>query len=225
VVLPCLDEEDNIGRAIREAFVAARRVAARCEIIVVDDGSQDATAVIAAAVPGVRVIRHPVNRGYGAAVRSGLRAAQMPYVVITDADLQFDLGALDEFAAGVGDADVLVGRRRSSRDPWRRRVARYAWNWLARRMLPLPIHDPDCALKLLRREVLNGIELTSDGPAISAELLTRCLQSGARLAELDVDARARRAGGRPRGHLPRFPAALRELTALRQTLAPVAQRP
>ena len=216
VLLPCLDEEDNISRAIAEAGAAARRVARRFEIIVVDDGSRDATAVIAAAVPGVRVVRHPANRGYGAAVRTGLTAARLPWVLITDGDRQFDLRRLEALVEVCGAADVVVGRRVHIQATWPRRAQRAIWNRLARRLLALPVRDPECSLKLLRRDVVDPRELTCDGPAIGAELLASALRGGARVTEVDVLQRARRAGGRPR-RLSALVRALRELTALRDT--------
>jgi hypothetical protein len=113
IVLPCLDGQDAIGDAVRDATRAGDRVAAMHEIIVVNDGSSDATATIAAALAGwdrrVRLLVHARIRGYGDAVRSGIEAAHMPWVLLTD-PLWSDLGALDAFVAPADHADLVVDR-------------------------------------------------------------------------------------------------------------------
>jgi glycosyltransferase involved in cell wall biosynthesis len=209
IVLPCLDEADNIAGAVAQATAAATACSASHEIVVVDDGSRDDTAAVVAqlvdADPRVRLIVHATNRGYGAAVRSGLRAARMPWVLLTDADLQFDLSDLADFVPCTAEADLIVGWRVLRQDPLRRRINGAAWNWLVRRLFHLPIRDVDCAFKLMRTELAQAVPLSADGAMISTELVVRMLAAGARLEELGVRHRARQAGtqsgARPRGVL------------------------
>jgi glycosyltransferase involved in cell wall biosynthesis len=222
IVLPCFNEEDNVADAIRYASAAASAVADDYEVIVVNDGSTDATAERAAAFAAedqrVRLVVHAVNRGYGDALRSGLGAARMPWVFLTDADLQFDLRELVRFAPLTADADVLVGRRAQRRDPLVRRANANAWNWLVRRLFALPIRDVDCAFKLIRAELLDGLELKAHGAMISTELIVRLLARGARLEERDVEHRPRVAGEQS-GANPRVVLrAFRELALLRGEL-------
>src|SRR5262245_24260190 len=91
IVLPCLDERDNLVQAVAEAERGGRRAARAHEVIVVDDGSSDGTAKLASELvrndPHVRLVVHSFNRGYGAALRSGISAARMPWILLTDADL------------------------------------------------------------------------------------------------------------------------------------------
>src|SRR4051794_31831714 len=95
IVLPCFDEAPNVAAAVIEARRAAERFAEEHEIVIVDDGSSDDTLAIAQALaaldPHVRIVAHGDNRGYGAAVRSGIAASSGEWVLLTDGDLQFDL--------------------------------------------------------------------------------------------------------------------------------------
>jgi len=198
VVLPCHDEEDNVEAAIREASAAAADAAVRHEVLVVDDGSTDATARLAAAVAAddarVRVLTHDANRGYGAALRTGIAAARCDWILLTDADLQFDLSELGRFVEPARHHDVVVGFRLVRMDPVVRRVNAYAWNRLVGAVFDLDVRDVDCAFKLLRRDLAQRLELTADGAMISTELIARARLAGASIAELGVRHRPRVAG-------------------------------
>jgi len=222
IVLPCFNEEANIADAIRYATAAAERCATGHEIVVVDDGSSDETASVAARLAErdrrVRVVVHTRNRGYGDAVRTGITAARMPWVFLTDADLQFDLAELEDFLPAARDADIVVGWRILRRDPLNRRLNAAAWNWLVRRMFRLPVKDVDCAFKLVRRELLQSFALESTGAMISTELVVKCLARGARLEELGVHHRPRVAGDQSGADLRVIARAFFELARLRRSL-------
>ncbi len=225
IVLPCFNEAENIADAIRYATTAAERCATAHEIVVVDDGSSDATAAIAAGFASrdrrVRLVVHTGNQGYGDALRSGIAAAQMPWVLLTDADLQFDLDELEDFLPCAAQADLVVGWRILRQDPLHRRVNAAAWNWLVRRAFALPVRDVDCAFKLIRRDLLERCDLRATGAMISTELLIQCLAAGGRLEQLGVHHRARVAGQQS-GASPRVVArAFRELAALHRSLRAV----
>jgi glycosyltransferase involved in cell wall biosynthesis len=223
VVLPCHDEEANVEQAVREAGAAARDTAADYEILVVDDGSSDATRRIAAACAAedrrVRLLVHDTNRGYGAALRTGIAAARCDWILLTDADLQFDLGELRDFVEPARDHDLLVGFRLVRMDPLPRRVNAYAWNRLVDRVFDLRVRDVDCAFKLIRRDLAQRLRLTADGAMISTELVARAALAGARMAEFGVHHRPR-AAGRQSGADPAVVAgAFRELRRIRAELA------
>jgi glycosyltransferase involved in cell wall biosynthesis len=222
IVLPCHDEAENVERAIDEATAAGELVADAHEVIVVDDGSADTTRALAqaraATDPRVRVLVHDVNCGYGAAVRTGLAAARLEWIFLTDADLQFDLGELTRFAPLAPSSDIVAGYRVHRADPPYRALNAAAWNVLVRRVFDVPLRDVDCAFKLMRRELVQSLPLTAEGAMVSTELVARALDAGARIVELGVGHRPR-AAGRPSGASPRVVVrAFRELRAVRAEL-------
>jgi glycosyltransferase involved in cell wall biosynthesis len=222
IVLPSFNEAENIADAIRNATDAARLSSVDHEIIVVDDGSSDRTAQIVGEYiesdPRVRLIIHTHNRGYGDAVRSGIEAARMEWVLLTDADLQFDLTELTDFAPLTETADVVWGRRIQRQDTVSRRAFSAAWNWLMRALFRLPVRDVDCAFKLIRRDVLEQFRLQTSGALISTELLVRSLAVGARVVEVGVHHRPRVAGEETGGNPRVIVRAFRELATTYGTL-------
>jgi len=222
VVLPCHDEEDNVDQAVREASAAARDAAHDFEIVVVDDGSSDGTRRLAAACAAedghVRLLLHAENRGYGAALRTGIAAARCDWILLTDADLQFDLGELREFVAPAADLDLLVGYRLARMDPLPRRLNAYAWNRLVDRVFHLDVRDVDCAFKLIRRDLAQRLHLTADGAMISTELVARAALAGARMGEFGVHHRPRLAGRQSGADPAVVISAFRELRRIRAEL-------
>jgi glycosyltransferase involved in cell wall biosynthesis len=195
VVLPCFNEEGNVERAVQSAADAAAGASEDYEIIVVDDGSSDRTLPDASEVARhdrrVRVLVHAGPRGYGAAVRTGIGAAQMPWILLTDAGLPIDPHELQSFLPVAPYADLVVGRRLLSGDPFTRRVSSAAWNQLVRHVFGVPVHDVDCAFKLARRDLLDRLPLSSDGTMIGTELVVRALAAGGRVREVRVRHRPR----------------------------------
>ncbi|HEX7300151.1 MAG TPA: glycosyltransferase family 2 protein [Solirubrobacteraceae bacterium] len=222
IVLPCHNEAENVERAIDEATAAGELVADAHEVLVVDDGSLDATRELAqaraGADPRVRVLIHEENRGYGAAVRAGLAAGRLEWLFLTDADLQFDLTELTRFVPLAPSSDIVAGYRIHRADPPHRVVNAAAWNLLVHRLFDVPLRDVDCAFKLMRRDVVQALSLTAEGAMVSTELVTRARAAGARIAQLGVTHRPRPAG-RPSGASPRVVLrAFRELRAVRAEL-------
>jgi len=198
---PAHNEAENIEALVDEALEVLPKLADQFEIIAVDDGSRDATPEIAdrlaAADPRVRVVHHEVNQGYGAALRSGFRAARYDLVCFLDGDRQFkvaDLGRLLARLDGTADPDVVLGYRIKRADPFIRLAYARAYRLALRIFYGLRVRDPDCACKLFRRAALEDIRLESGGAFLSAELLIKLNERGRKLVEAGVPHYPRTAG-------------------------------
>jgi glycosyltransferase involved in cell wall biosynthesis len=198
---PAHNEAENIAAMVAEALGALPALADEFEIIAVDDGSKDGTGAIADRLATehaeFRVVHHPVNRGYGGALRSGFAASRMPLVAFTDGDRQFriaDLGRLTERMAEADTPDVVVGYRLERADPTIRKLYARFYRFALRVWFGLKVKDPDCALKLFRREALEGIRLESQGGFLSGELLIKLLQRKRTIVEVGIPHYPRTAG-------------------------------
>ena len=199
---PAHDEEANLEGLVVEALETLPALAEVFEIIAVDDGSTDRTAAIAdelaARHPGVvRVVHHPTNQGYGAALRSGFAAARYELVAFTDGDRQFkvvDIGRLTARLAGVDRPDVVVGFRIKRADPPVRILYARAYRLANRLFFGLRVTDVDGACKLFRREALEDIAVESGGAFFSAELLIKLRAAGRIVVEVGVPHYPRTAG-------------------------------
>ncbi len=218
VFLPSHNEEGNIDRVVRGYLAELPNVARDYEVIVVNDGSRDRTGEVAARLAAenshVKVVNHEVNRGYGGAVISGIRAASMPYVMLSDGDGQFDPKDVEKLAVFMPEYDVVVGRRAHRADHLMRRINGKAWTILVRVVLGVTISDIDCGFKMFKRELLDGMELRAHGAMISTELMARLMGRGARIKEVDVQHLPRTAGAQSGANLRVVMRAFRELLVL-----------
>jgi dolichol-phosphate mannosyltransferase len=198
LIIPAYNEAAGIGLALQEADRALAHLARDYEILVVDDGSDDSTAQVVAAamqrLPHVRLLRHATNRGYGAALRTGLEAARCERVAFTDADRQFHLADLAVLVALTERVSLAVGYRAGRQDPWRRRFFSWGYNVLARTLLGTRVRDCDCALKVFRNEIVPSLLPETDGFFVNTEMLTRARQLGYEIAEAPVRHRPRLLG-------------------------------
>jgi glycosyltransferase involved in cell wall biosynthesis len=222
IFFPCFNEQDNIPIVIRSALEVLEIISADYEIIIIDDGSTDRTAEIARelglANPRIRLVRHPANLGYGAALRSGFRTASKDLVFFTDADGQFDLRDLPSFLEAIGQYDVVCGYRLRRSDGIIRRFNGWCWTQLVCLLFGLRVRDVDCAFKLFRRHVVENMQMLSNGALISAEILARATKAGFRIAELPVRHYPRRAGRQTGANLRVIIRAFVELWRLRKQI-------
>jgi glycosyltransferase involved in cell wall biosynthesis len=198
VALPAYNEEPNLPRTVSRVVSELRKVTDDFEVVVVDDGSQDRTADVVRRLqresPEVRLVQHPVNLGYGAAVWTGITSGQKEFVFFTDADGQFDISELERFMPFTGEYDLIIGYRAPRRDPAKRLVFAFGWKMFVTLLFGYVARDIDCAFKLFRREVLDHVYVESRGAAFSAELLIKARDRGFRVKELPVTHLPRQAG-------------------------------
>jgi glycosyltransferase involved in cell wall biosynthesis len=222
VFLPSHNEEANVERVAEAYLKELPKVTDNYEVIVVNDGSRDRTGELAdrlaAANPHVKVVHHPVNRGYGGAVTSGIRASTQPYVLLSDGDGQFDPADIERMTPFVPEYDVVAGRRISRADPLMRRINGQAWTTLVRVLFGITVTDIDCGFKLFKREFLDSIELRAKGAMISTELMARVAGRGAKVKEVDVQHLPRLAGEQSGANLKVVTLAFKELFALYREL-------
>ena len=204
---PAHNEEANLRGLVEEALATLPGLAATFEVVIVDDGSRDATPRIAdelaAADARVRVVHHPRNLGYGAALRSGFAAARFELLAYTDGDRQFHVADLGRLTAPLqaGGADAVVGFRIKRADPLVRTLYAKAYRLANRIFFGLRVTDVDCACKLFRRGALDGITVESGGAFFSAELLIKLRAAGRTVVEVGVPHYPRTAGS-PTGAKP-----------------------
>jgi len=198
LVFPVFDEAHNLDALLGAAQQIASGLEPDFEIVVVDDGSRDGSAKIidawCEADARIRAVRHASNTGYGAALRSGLRAARGELVFFSDADLQFDLADLEQLLCHADDFDIVAGYRAPRSDPWHRHLIAWSWGALVRFLFGLRVRDIDCAFKMFRREVIESIPIASIGAFVNTEILVRARASGFRIHQVPVSHRRRRHG-------------------------------
>jgi glycosyltransferase involved in cell wall biosynthesis len=224
LVMPAYNEADNIEPMVAEATPALETNTDSYEIIVVDDGSADGTAAVTRRVmethPHVRLVEHPVNKGFGAAVFSGFTSAEKDWIFYTDADRQFVLSELERFVPYMDEADLIAGYRAPRRDPLLRVFYGKGWSALCTLVFGYTVRDVDCGFKLFRREIIESLapKIASRGATFSIEWLVRAKRAGYRFVELPVSHRPRVAGSQTGANIDVIVRAFRELMRFRLQL-------
>jgi len=222
VFFPCYNEQDNVRRVVERAIGVLEGLGADYEVLIVDDGSADATGRIAdevaAANSRVRAIHHPHNLGYGAALQSGFRNATKELVFYTDGDGQFDLAEMPPLLPLLREYDIVSCYRMNRQDNVGRKFNGWAWTKLVQIAFSLKVRDVDCAFKLYKRAIFDNIKMESTGALISTEILARAVRKGYTMTQRGVHHYPRTAG-RQTGASPRvILRAFRELWKLRRRI-------
>lgn len=198
IVLPCYNEEANIGPVVRSVVAAASTLGTGFEIIAVNDGSRDGTGAVLERLtdelPGVRVVTHPVNRGYGAALRSGFAASRGDWIFFMDSDGQFEPHDLPSLWVLREPGTAVVGYRERRADPWPRRLNAWMWGMAVRCVLGVRLRDLDCAFKLLPGEALRAIAIEYGGATLNAEMMWKLQEAGVGWEEIAVTHLPRKSG-------------------------------
>jgi glycosyltransferase involved in cell wall biosynthesis len=196
--VPAFNEAARIGSSLRLIDAFMRQSPVSCELIVVDDGSEDNTSdiVIQAQVPGLRLLRNNENHGKGYTVRQGVLAASGTYVLFTDADLSAPIAEATKLfdVAMKQGADVVIGSRAVDRSYIEkhqsplREIGGIVFNFMVRFLLGLPLHDTQCGFKLFQGQKCRRIfELqTTHGFGFDAELLFLAQRNGLKICETPV---------------------------------------
>lgn len=198
VIFPAFNEEANIRHTVEAARLVLPKLAQTWEIILVNDGSRDATTPIcdelAEQYPEVRAIHHTDNRGYGAALKSGILAARHDFIFFTDSDGQFDLQELENLIDFAGHYEIVTGYRAKRQDPPHRLINAWGWKTLVRMVLGVKVRDIDCAFKIFQRSVFDRVQIRSVGAMVNTEILAQAKSFGMRIHEVKVSHYPRRAG-------------------------------
>jgi dolichol-phosphate mannosyltransferase len=196
LVIPVCNEAQSLAPLHQEIAAAARGDGFEVELILVDDGSRDASwdkiVELAAADPRVRGIRLRRNFGKAAALAAGFDAADGEIVFTLDADLQDDPGEIPRFLEKLDqDLDVVSGWKRVRHDPWHKVIPSRIFNWLVGRLTGVKLHDHNCGFKCYRREVLSEVRLYGElhrfVPVLAAA-------RGFRVGEIEINHRPRQFG-------------------------------
>jgi glycosyltransferase involved in cell wall biosynthesis len=205
---PCYNDGGTIARVVIDANKTLREVVDDYEIIVVDDGSTDHSLSVleellrSGSVP-LRLVRHPRNRGYGGALRTGFAEASKGWIFYTDGDGQYDVVELRKLLPLVDDGiDVVQGYKLKRQDPWHRLMIGAAYRRVACVLFSLKIRDVDCDFRLLRRSTLQKIDLEHNSGIVCLELVRKLQDVGARFVEVPVH-HYRRSYGRSQFFTPR----------------------
>jgi glycosyltransferase involved in cell wall biosynthesis len=199
VFFPCYNDGKTIGDLVVEAERQLQQLTDDYEVIVVNDGSADESAevlrALAARMPRLTVITHERNRGSGGALRSGFAAATKELVFYTDGDGQYDVRELPVLLMLLtDDTDFVNGIKMTRQDPAYRVHAGNLHRFVMRWSFWLPIHDVDCDFRLIRRRIIENIELRSNSGSICVELVKHAQRAGAGFREVSVHHYARKFG-------------------------------
>lgn len=198
VFFPCYNERDNVIDTVSKAVSVLEKMDADFEIIIVDDGSEDETEKIADRLADqdqrIKVVHHPTNRGYGAALQSGFGAASKELVFYTDGDGQFDIGQLPPLIPLTENYDIVTCYRLNRQDSLIRKINAWCWTKLMCLIFGFRIRDIDCAFKLFKRSIFDNIEMDSSGALIDTEILARAVRKGYSVVQRPVRHYPRTAG-------------------------------
>ncbi len=202
VFLPCYNEEANLKSTYKNVKTNLEANFDEYEIILVNDGSKDKTGDIADALAKkdshVKVIHHNPNRGYGAALKSGLYASRYSWIAFIDADGQFDFSEITHFLdtqANTG-ADMVIGYYLGRKVSKMRKLNSFVWQTIVNILFGLKVKDIDCGFKLISKKVVDKIaRLESErGAFISSEFLIKAKKKGFKIVEIGVNHYPRKQG-------------------------------
>jgi glycosyltransferase involved in cell wall biosynthesis len=222
VFFPAYNEQANIRRTVERALAKLEALGIRHEVVVVDDGSSDGTAEVVEALARehakLQLLRHEQNRGYGAALASGLYSARYEWICYTDADGQFDFEELDDFLAAEQEtgAELIIGYYRKRQVSSVRRAGSWLWQLAGRLFYGVHVRNVDCGFKLIHRRIPDTIPRLEArrGAFVSTELLVKAKLGGFEIVEIPVTHFARTEGEATGASLDVIRGSFRDLFAM-----------
>ena len=193
VFFPAYNDSGTIASMVIRADAAAAALTPDYEVIVVNDGSADATAAIAdelaSKYPRVRVVHHATNRGYGGAIQTGIQSATKDLIFYTDGGAQYDPAELKllwtEMAKGI-DIDIVNGYKISRSDPMHRIIIGRVYHHIVSILFGLRMRDVDCDFRLMRRSMFERVELRQTSGVICLEMMKKIQDAGFKMVEVPV---------------------------------------
>ena len=190
-MFPCYNDAPTIGGLVDQVYAALTPLVPVVEVIVVNDGSTDASREVldtmAADRPWLHVVHHPQNRGYGQALISGFSAARNDWIFYTDGDAQYDAReAAVLVPLATCSIDIVQGYKVGRGDPWYRKGIGRFYHHVVKLMFGLEVRDTDCDFRLFRRRLFTDARLTSSSGVICVEMMFRFQRGGARFVQAPV---------------------------------------
>lgn len=197
--MPAYNEEDSIASTVEGVVKVLKDLKLNWELLVVNDGSKDKTAEVVKELekryPGVKLVNHEKNQGYGRALKTGFKEAKYPWVAFVDSDGQFDFSEIKKLLVHTDEADVVLGYRLNRADPFQRRIFTWGWKMLAMVLLGLNVRDYSCGFKLIKKKVIEDISpIESEEKVTQIEMLIKAKKKGYKFAEVGVHHYPRTAG-------------------------------
>lgn len=191
IFFPAYNDSGTIASMVVTAVLTAGRLTPDFEVLIINDGSRDATPQVADELarvyPQVRVVHHEGNRGYGGALRSGFANAAKEFVFYTDGDAQYDPAEMADLWAGMGPGvDMVNGYKISRSDPFHRKVIGRVYHHTVRLLFGLTVRDVDCDFRLMRRAIFDKVTLTKNSGVICLEMMKKIQDAGFRITEVPV---------------------------------------
>lgn len=190
IFFPVYKDEHTVRRMIEKSQAVASQISDDWEIVIVDDGSPDRSGEIAQEmakeIPQLKVIRHPKNKGYGAAVKTGLSVSTGDFVAMTDGDDEYDVFDLLRMMEHKDSYDLMITFRYKKIYSSKRQFISYCYNALFRRVFSVHYRDISTGLRIIKRKVISQISLSADSPFIGAEIVLKTMFLGYRVGEVGI---------------------------------------
>jgi len=191
IFFPCYNDKGTIGTLVLEAKQVAEKLTNDFEIIVIDDGSTDGSRELLRSLQNevhqLRLVFHKKNKGYGATLRSGFKASVKDLIFYTDGDGQYDVKELPLLWKKMSkDIDIVNGYKIKRSDPMHRIIVGAIYQYIMKLAFSLPIKDPDCDYRLIRKRVFEKVNLKSNTGTITIELVKKIQQAGFKFTQVGV---------------------------------------